>query len=53
MKDFLKDNFIVIVLAIVGIFGMYLLFHTINRQYEFYDRVLNYAQESNTAVEIK
>lgn len=53
MKDFMEENFTTIILAIVAILGMCVLFHAINKEYEFYEKVLEHRLESNTAVEIK
>lgn len=53
MKEFMKDNFIVIVMAVVAIFGFSMLFYSINREYEFYEKVLEHSVEHNVDVEIE
>jgi len=53
MKDFIEENFpfiILLIMVIVVIFGINCLFE---RRYEFIEKTLNYAIETNKIVEIK
>lgn len=53
MKDFLEDNFpfiILLIMVVVVIFGINRLFE---KRYEFIEKTLNYAIETNREIEIK
>lgn len=53
MKDFIEDNFpfiILLIMIIVMFFGINRLFE---KRYEFIEKTLNYAIETNRQIEIK
>lgn len=53
MKDFLKENFILITIAIIIISIIVFSYKAIDREYEFYEKTLEYGIEHNVDVEIE
>lgn len=53
MKDFLEDNFPFVILLIMVIVLFFGINHLFERRYEFIEKTLNYAIETNREIEIK
>lgn len=53
MKEFLDDNFIPIILLISIIAVIALAINIINRQYEFKEKLMDHAIQTNSTIVIK
>lgn len=53
MKEFINENFPFVVLLILIILGFCFVFHLFEARQEFYEKIINYAIETNSVIEIK
>lgn len=53
MKDFIEENFPFVILLIMVIAVIFGINHIFEKRYEFIEKTLNYAIETNRQIEIK